>query len=431
MMEQQSIAIFILLGGFLTLMFLRIPIAFALGLSSLATFFYLDIPTMVLAHRMVNGLNSFTFLAVPFFILAGQLMGEGGISDKLVRFADTLVGRMRGGLAQANIVSSSMFGGISGSSVADVASIGSFLVPSMVKRGHTPEYSVAVTISSSVQGVLIPPSQNMIYFALAAGGLSIEKLFIAGYVPGFMLGGSLMLLCWILAIKQGHPTGERYSFKESIKVGLDASIGLFTIVIIIGGILFGIFTATESAAVATVYALLVTMFIYKSMTLGKFVSVLKMSMSTLATVMAIIMTSSAFAFLLGFLNVPTMLSDMILSLSSNPIVAMLAINLLLLILGMLMDMGVLILLLTPMLLPIAVALGYDPIHFGMIMLINLGIGVCTPPVGTSLLVGCSIGKVSIGTTVKAMLPFYLVMVTVLMLVTFVPALSMTLPNLLD
>jgi len=430
-MEQQSIAIVILLGGFLALMFLRIPIAFALGLSSLATFFYLDIPTMVLAHRMVNGLNSFTFLAVPFFILAGQLMGEGGISDKLVRFADTLVGRMRGGLAQANIVSSSMFGGISGSSVADVASIGSFLVPSMVKRGHTPGYSVAVTISSSVQGVLIPPSQNMIYFALAAGGLSIEKLFIAGYVPGFMLGGSLMLLCWILAIKQGHPTGQRYSFKESIKVGLDASIGLFTIVIIIGGILFGIFTATESAAVATVYALLVTVFIYRTMTMSKFVSVLKMSMSTLATVMAIIMTSSAFAFLLGFLNVPTMLSDMILSLSSNPIVAMLAINLLLLILGMLMDMGVLILLLTPMLLPIATQLGINPIHFGIIMLINLGIGVCTPPVGTSLLVGCSIGKVSIGTTVKAMLPFYIVMVTVLMLVTFIPELSMTLPNMLE
>jgi len=430
-MEQQSIAICILLGGFIALMFLRIPIAFALGLSSLVTFFYLDIPTMVLAHKMVNGLNSFTFMAVPFFILAGQLMGEGGISDKLVRFADTLVGRMRGGLAQANIVSSSMFGGISGSSVADVASIGSFLVPSMVKRGHTPEYSVAVTISSSVQGVLIPPSQNMIYFALAAGGLSIEKLFFAGYVPGFMLGGSLMVLCWILAIKQGHPTGEKYSFKESIKVGLDASIGLFTIAIIIGGIVFGIFTATESAAVATVYALLVTVFIYKTMTFGKFVSVLKMSMSTLATVMAIIMTSSAFAFLLGFLNVPTMLSDFILSLSSNPIVAMLAINLLLLLLGMLMDMGVLILLLTPMLLPIATALGINPIHFGVIMLINLGIGVCTPPVGTSLLVGCSIGKVSIGRTVKAMLPFYIVMVAVLMLVTFVPALSMTLPNMLD
>ncbi len=430
-MEQQSIAICILLGGFIALMFLRIPIAFALGLSSLVTFFYLDIPTMVLAHKMVNGLNSFTFMAVPFFILAGQLMGEGGISDKLVRFADTLVGRMRGGLAQANIVSSSMFGGISGSSVADVASIGSFLVPSMVKRGHTPEYSVAVTISSSVQGVLIPPSQNMIYFALAAGGLSIEKLFFAGYVPGFMLGGSLMVLCWILAIKQGHPTGEKYSFKESIKVGLDASIGLFTIAIIIGGIVFGIFTATESAAVATVYALLVTVFIYKTMTLGKFVSVLRMSMSTLATVMAIIMTSSAFAFLLGFLNVPTMLSDLILSLSSNPIVAMLAINLLLLLLGMLMDMGVLILLLTPMLLPIATALGINPIHFGVIMLINLGIGVCTPPVGTSLLVGCSIGKVSIGRTVKAMLPFYIVMVAVLMLVTFVPALSMTLPNMLD
>ncbi len=428
-MEQQATATLILLGGFLFLMFMRLPIAFAMGVSSLATVVYLDIPTMVLAHRMVNGLNSFTFLAVPFFILVGHLMGAGGISDRLVRFADTLVGRMRGGLAQANIVSSTMFGGISGSSVADVASIGSFLIPSMVKRGHRPGYSVAVTISSSVQGVLIPPSQNMIYYSLAAGGLSLEKLFLAGYGPGLLLGGALMLLCWMLAIKQGHPTGEKYSFIQSLRVGFEASIGLFTVVIIIGGIVLGIFTATESAAVATVYALLVTVVIYKTMTYQKFVEVLKQSMESLATVMAIIMTSSAFAFLLGFLEVPEILADTILSLSSSPIVAILAINLLLLVMGMLMDMGVLILLLTPMLLPIATQLGIDPIHFGIIMLINLGIGVCTPPVGTSLMVGCSIGKISIESTIREMIPFYIVMVVVLMLVTFAPSLTLFLPGL--
>ncbi len=430
-MEQQSIATVILLGLFLLLMFLRVPIAFALGLASLATAAYLDIPTLVIAHRMVNGLNSFTFLAVPFFILAGQIMGEGGISDRLVRFADTLVGRMRGGLAQANIVSSTMFGGISGSSVADIASVGSFLIPSMIRRGYRPSYSVAVTITSSVQGVLIPPSQNMIYFALAAGGLPLEKLFLAGYLPGIILGGALMLLCWVLAVRQGHPSGEKYGFREAIRVGLDASIGLFTIVIIIGGIILGIFTATESAAVATVYALIITRFVYRSMPLSKLLSVLKKSLATLATVVAIIMTSSGFAFLLSYLEIPSALADMILSMSSSPIIAMLAINVLLLVLGMLMDMGILILLLTPMLLPIAVQLGINPIHFGVIMMINLGIGLCTPPVGTSLMIGCAIGEVSIEKTLKDLVPFYIVMLIVLMLVTFFPQLTLWLPGILD
>lgn len=430
-MDTQLVALSILLLTFLVLMLLRLPIAFALGVSSLATVIYLDIPTMVLAHRMVNGLNSFTFLAVPFFILAGQLMSAGGISDRLVKFADTLVGRVRGGLAQANIVSSTMFGGISGSSVADVASIGSFLIPSMVKRGHTPEYAVSVTVSSSVQGVLIPPSQNMIYFSLAAGGLSLEALFLAGYVPGLILGGALMLLCWIIAIREGHPTGDRYTFWEALRVGVGASIGLFTIVIIIGGIVMGIFTATESAAVAVMYAFLVTILIYKTMNPRKIVRVLKSSLEALATVMALIMTSSAFAFLLGVLEVPEMLADAVLSISSNPVLSILAINLLLLVLGMLMDMGVLILLLTPILLPIATQLGIDPIHFGVIMLINLGIGVCTPPVGSSLLVGCAIGKVSIEKTVVALAPFYLIMICVLLLVTFIPQLSLFLPSLLD
>lgn len=428
-MDQQTLATVILLGGFILLMFLHVPIAFALGLSSLATIAYLDIPTVVLVHRMINSLNSFTFLAVPCFILAGHLMGEGGISDRLIRFADVLVGRLRGGLAQANIASSSMFGSVSGSAVADVASIGSVLIRSMTQRGYRPGYSVSVTISSSIQSILIPPSQNMIYFSLAAGGISLEKLFLAGYIPALLLGGSLMLLCWILAIKQGHPKGERFTLGESVKIGLDAAIGLFTVVIIIGGILLGIFTATESAAVATIYALLVTVFIYRTMTFRKFVSVLNMSVRTLAMVIAILMTSSAFAFLLGVLNVPGMLADTILSLSDNVFVALLAINLLMLVLGMLMDIGVLVLLLTPILLPIAVKLGVDPIHFGMIMLVNLGIGLCTPPVGSSLILGSSIGKVSLGVTLREMIPFYIVMLMVLMLVTFVPAISLYLPRL--
>ena len=240
-----------------------------------------------------------------------------------------------------------------------------------------------------------------------------------------------MLLCWVLAIRQGHPAGESYGFKEAIMVGLEASIGLFTIVIIIGGILLGIFTATESAAVATVYALIITGFVYKTMPLRKLLFVLKKSLGTLATVVAIIMTSSGFAFLLSYLEIPATLSDMILSMSSNPIVAILAINVLLLFLGMLMDMGILILLLTPMLLPIAVALGLDPIHFGVIMMINLGIGLCTPPVGTSLMIGCSIGEVSIEKTMKDLVPFYVVMLVVLMLVTFVPQLTLWLPSLID
>jgi tripartite ATP-independent transporter DctM subunit len=428
-MEQQTLGTIILLGGFLLLMFLRVPIAFALGMSSLATIVYLDIPTVVLVHRMINSLNSFTFLAVPCFILAGHLMGEGGISDRLIRFADVLVGRMRGGLAQANIASSSMFGSISGSAVADVASIGSVLIKSMSQRGYRPGYSVSVTISSSIQSILIPPSQNMIYFSLAAGGISVESLFLAGYFPALLLGGSLMVLCWILAIKQGHPKGERYTLKESVKIGLDAGIGLFTVVIIVGGILLGMFTATESAAVASIYALLITVFIYRTMTLRKFVSILNMSVKTLAMVIAILMTSSAFAFLLGVLNVPSALADIILSLSGNVIIALLAINLLMLILGMLMDVGILVLLLTPILLPIAVKLGLDPIHFGMIMMVNLGIGLCTPPSGSSLLLGCAIGKVSMGTTLKEMIPFYIVMLMVLMLVTFVPSISLYLPNL--
>ncbi|ALA19640.1 hypothetical protein AL346_10310 [Chelatococcus sp. CO-6] len=421
--------IIILLGGFLGLMALRVPIAFALGLSSLATAWYLGVPSLLVAQRMVNGLYSFTFLAVPFFILAGQIMSEGGISERLVRFADIIVGRIRGGLAQVNIFASTLFGGISGSSVADVASIGSFLIPAMVKRGYKPEYAVAVTVTSSVQGVLIPPSQNMIYYALAAGGLPIGQLFLAGYLPGVLLGLALMVLAYVLAVRQNHPAGTRYGWREGLKTAIDASIGLFTMVIIVGGIVAGIFTATESAAVAVVYALLVTVFVYKTMDRAAILRVLRESLGTLAMVIAIIMTSSAFGFLLSYLKVPALLAEAIFMVSREPWVVLLAINALLIVLGMLMDMGVLILILTPILLPIVKSIGVDPIHFGVVLLINLGIGLCTPPVGTSLIVGCSIAPTSIERTTRVLVPFYVVMIAVLMFVTYVPALSLGLPSL--
>ena len=388
-MPIDYVGIALLLGGFLALMFLRVPIAFALGLSSLATVFYLGLPPLMIAQRMVNGLNSFTFLAVPFFILVGNIMTEGGISDRLVKLADVLVGRLRGGLAQGNVVASTMFGGISGSSVADVASIGSFLIPAMRRNGYPAGYSVAVTVTSSVQGVLIPPSQNMIFYALAAGGLPISTLFIAGYVPGFLLGLSLMVICWIMAVRHGHPIGERYEAREA--------------------------------------ALLATSLFYRTLNRAAIGRIFATTLTTLAIVTAIIMTSSAFGFLLSYLRVPTLLADGIFAISDNRIFVLMAINILLLILGMLMDMGVLILILTPILLPIATKVGVDPIQFGIILILNLGIGLCTPPVGTSLLVGCGIARLPLEKATKSLFPFYTAMVVVLLLVTYIPALSLTLP----
>ncbi len=428
-MQIDRIGITLLLGGFLGLMLLRVPIAFALGLSSLATAYYLELPLLVVAQRMVNGLNSFTFLAVPFFILVGNIMTEGGISDKLVRLADVLVGRMRGGLAQGNVVASTMFGGISGSSVADVASIGSFLIPAMIRGGYPAGYSVAVTVTSSIQGVLIPPSQNMIFYALAAGGLPISTLFLAGYAPGLLLGLSLMVICYVIARRHGHPLGRAYGFREGVSVAVDAAIGLFTIVIIIGGILTGIFTATESAAVAVIYALLVILFWYRSLDRAATARIFSTTLTTLAMVTAIIMTSSIFGFLLSYLRIPAVLAEAIFAISSSKWFVLFAVNILLLVLGMLMDMGVLILLLTPILLPIVTKVGVDPTHFGIIMILNLGIGLCTPPVGTSLLVGSGIARISIERAASSLLPFYLAMLVVLLLVTYIPAFSLTLPSL--
>ncbi|WP_316978234.1 TRAP transporter large permease [Shumkonia mesophila] len=427
-MTTDATALIILLAAFFGLILIRVPIAVALIAASVTCGLYLDIPLVVLLQKMVSGLNSFTFLAVPFFIIAGELMSDGGMSDKIIRLADAVVGKVRGGLAMVNVLASMLFGGISGSSVADVSAIGTFLIPLMKKKGYPADFATAVTVSGSVQGIIIPPSQNMIYYALAAGGLSISKLFIAGYIPGILFGCSLMTVCYVIAVLKKFPRGDTYSLRQSLRIFLDAIAGLFVIFIIIGGILFGIFTATESAAVASVYGLIITVFVYRSLGPRDVLNVFLRSLKTLSMIIAIIGASSVFAFLLAWLKVPVMVSAFFTSVSSDPLVVMLMVNLLLLVLGMLVDMGILILLMTPILLPVVTAVGFDPIHFGIIMMVNLGIGLCTPPVGTSLFVGCSIARISIEDAVKGFTPFYLTMLAILTLIILVPELSLWLPS---
>jgi len=422
--------ILVLIGSFFLLMFLNVPIAFSLGISSVITVWYLDLPTIIIFQKMLSGLQSFTFLAVPFFIMVGLIMGEGGISTKLIRFSNLLIGRIRGGLAMINVLVSMLFGGISGSSVADVSSIGTILIPMMKEKGYDDDYSVAVTVTSSIQGVIIPPSQNMIYYSLAAGGVSVGKLFMAGYIPGILFGISLMILTYFLAIKRGYPKEQSIPLNQSGKIVLDALLGLTTVVIIIGGIVFGVFTATESAAIAVVYVFFLTTIIYRSLNFKKFVKILKETISTLSVIIAVIATSSAFGWLLAYLNVPQLVMNLLMNISPNRAVALLIINLFLLIIGMFMDMGIAILLVTPILLPVVTELGMDPIQFGIVLIIGLGIGLVTPPVGTSLFVGSSIAGIKLEDTVKILIPFYLVMLAVLMLVTYWPDLVMFLPNLI-
>ncbi len=429
-MVPEVIGSLLLFGLLFVLMMIKIPISFALGISSVITAIYLKIPLLIIFQKMVSGMNSFTFLAVPFFILTAQIMQEGGISNKLIQFANVIVGRIRGGTAMVNIIASMFFGGISGSSAADVSSIGAMLIPAMEKEGYDKDYSVAVTVTSSVQGVIIPPSQNMIYYSLAAGGISISKLFLAGYIPGILLGVSLMIPAYYIAVKRDYPAGKVISLKESMSIVKDAILGLITVIIIIGGIIGGIFTATESAAVAGVYALFITIFVYKNMTLQKLKNVLVSSSKTLAMIMAIIATSSSFGVLLAYLKVPTLVANFFLSISNNPVIIMFMINVVLILLGMVMDMGVLILLLTPILLPVATSVGIDPIHFGIIIVLNLGIGLCTPPVGTSLFIGCAIAELPIEKSIRAFIPFYAAMIISLIIIMAVPQLSLWLPSII-
>lgn len=425
----MNTAVILLLGSFFVMLLLKVPIAVSLGLSTMFTALYLDLTPMVVMQQMVKGVNSVSLMAIPFFIIAGEIMGAGGISDRIVKFANLLVGRLRGGLAMVNCLDSMLFGGISGSAVADVASLGKIMIPMMEKSGYDKEFSIDITIASSIQGIIIPPSHNMIIYALAAGGgISVARLFLAGIVPGVLLGISFMIVCYFIAVKRNYPRGERVSWKEGLAITRDSLLGLFTAVIILVGVTSGVFTATESSAVAAVYAFIITFFVYRDIPLKDMVGILRNALKTLAMVIAIIATSSAFAWMMAYLQIPQMVTRALLGISQNPIVVLLVVNFILLVLGCIMDMAPLILIATPILLPVVTRMGMSPITFGVVMMLNLGIGLLTPPVGSVLFVGCSVGGSTVERVVRTLWPFYLVMLAVLLLITFVPALTLAVPN---
>lgn len=428
-MPDMNFAIALLLGTFAFLLVIRTPVSFSLLAASVITSIYLKIPLMSVGVQMVKGIHSFSLMAIPFFILMGEIMSQGGISKRLIQFANLFVGRMRGGLAQVNIVASMFFGGISGSAIADVSSIGAMLIPMMKDNGFDTDYSVDVTITSACQGLLIPPSHNMIIFAVSAGGISVGKLFMGGYVPGIMLGIALMILSYFIAKKRNYPCGPKVPMREAMNIVRDAFLGIMTAVIIIGGVVAGVFTATESAAVACLYAFIITFFVYREIPLRQFNSILMNSLKTMAMVLSLLVSCNVFGWFLAYLRVPTMVTNFMLGISENRIVLLLMINVMLLLLGCIMDMAPLIMICTPIFMPIVQRIGMDPIQFGVMMILNLAIGLCTPPVGAVLFVGCSIGDISIEKLTKSLLPFYFVMVVVLFLVTFMPEFTMWLPNL--
>ena len=429
-MDAQSLAILVLLGSFAVMIFLRFPIAYAVGLSSLFCLLVQGNSLVAIPRLMVKGISSFSLMAVPFFITMGVLMGSGGISDKLIALANSCVGWMRGGLAMVNIVASYFFGGISGSASADTASLGSILIPMMVDEGYDGDFSTAVTITSSCEGLLVPPSHNMVIYATTAGGISVGSLFLAGYLPAAVLAISLMVGSYIISVKRNYPKGQPFSLKVFIKQLLTSFWALAAILIVVVGVVGGMFTATESAAIAVIYSLLVSVFIYKGLNWKGVWKALDNCVSTLSIVLILIATSSLFGDCLTKLHVPDLAATAITSISSNPIIIALLLNLILLVLGCIMDMAPIILIATPILLPIAKSIGIDPIQFGIIVVLNCGIGLLTPPVGAVLFIGSAVGKTPMEKVVKATLPFYLCMIITLLLITFIPDISLLIPKLL-
>ncbi len=429
-MFDQNIAILILLGVFTVMSCFKLPITFALAASSVLAAIYMKLPLMGVIQQMAKNVNNFSLMAIPFFILAGEIMGAGGISNRMLQAANACVGHLRGGLAHVNILGSMLFGHLSGSAVADVSSLGSIEIPMMVNAGYDKDFSVATTVASSCQGVLIPPSHNMIIYSLAAGGVSVGALFMAGLIPGILCGISLMIVCGIISVKRQYPKGERMSWKQRGKILLDAAFALFTAVIILVGVTAGWFTATESAAIAAIYAFIVAKFIYKELRWKQIPRILYNVVKTLATVFSLIAAAGAFGWLLAYLQVPSLITKALLTITHNKVILLLLINLLLLILGCVMDMAPLIIIVTPILVPVVEAFGMSRVHFGVVLIFNLAVGLCTPPVGSALFVGCSVGKIKIEETVKAMIPMYIAMILCLLLVTFVPCISLGLPRLL-
>ena len=426
-----TVAITILFVSFFIMMIIRVPVTFSLLGASVITCLYVN-PALISSVflRLGDGVQSFSFLAIPFFILAGDLMSAGGISDRLVAVADVLVGRFRGGLAYANVIDSTFFGGISGSPTADVSSLGSITIPMMEKNGYRKDFTIAITVATATQALLIPPSHNMVIYGQAAGGVSTGRLFLAGIVPGLLLCVAMMILVRRMTIKENFPRGPKYTLKEALRTYLNGVLALITIVIIIVGCSSGIFTVTESAAIACVYAAFLTFVVYRSVKITEVWRILKGTLKTLAMILAIIASANAFCYLMSYLQVPAMITNFMLTVTDNKFVLLMMINVLLLVLGCFMDVAPLILITTPILLPAVEQFGVDPVHFGIIVMMNLAVGSLTPPVGTTLFAGCAVGHMSIEKVSKALIPFYICMVIVLLMVTYIPAVSMFLPNLL-
>jgi tripartite ATP-independent transporter DctM subunit len=423
--------LFILVVVFAICVVIGLPVAFALGVAAISSFVYEGLPVMIAFQRIISGISIFSLMAIPFFIFAGELMFHGGIAIRLVRFASSAVGAVRGGLGVVNVFASMLFGGISGSAIADVSALGSILIPVMKEKGYDDDYSVNVTVTSSIAGIIIPPSHNMIIYAVAAGGgLSISKLFLAGFIPGVVMCLCLAAVSYIVAVKRGYTSEKFPGFIILIKHFITALPGLLTAVIIVGGVLSGVFTVTESGAFGAIYAFFATIIVYRALTWEKFKQAVTSAVRTTSMVMILIACSGAFAYLLTFYQVPTKMSFFLTSISDKPFVILLMINLMLLLLGMIMDMAALILICTPIFLPIASNIGVDAYQFGMLLMMNLGLGLCTPPVGSVLFVGCAVGGVRLEDAVKTIWPFYLAILIALLFVTFVPAISLTLPNLL-
>ncbi|MCR5031634.1 MAG: TRAP transporter large permease [Lachnospiraceae bacterium] len=429
-MTYNTAAIALLLISFLVMVFLRFPIAYAVAISSILCLAYQGLPLATLCQQMVKGISSFSLMAVPFFITMGVLMGSGGISEKLLNLADACVGWMTGGLAMVNIVASYFFGGISGSAAADTASLGSLEIPMMVDRGYDKDFSTAVTISSSVEGMLVPPSHNMVIYATTAGGISVGALFLAGYLPGAVLAFSLMVGSYIISKKRHYPKGDKFSLKHLLHELATSIWALSAILIVVVGVVAGVFTATESAAIAVIYSLLVSIYIYRGLKWKDVWGELTKCVDTLSIVLILIATSNVFGYCLTMLHVPELAAKAITGVSRNPYVIALLLNLILLVLGMIMDMAPIILISTPILLPIATSIGIDPIQYGIMLVLNCGIGLLTPPVGAVLFIGSAIAEMPMEKVVKAQIPFYLMMIVALLLITFVPEIALLIPRAL-
>lgn len=428
---MEIVDVLVLVLSFVFLLLIGVPISFSIGISAILTML-LSIDTLpsltTVAQQMATGLDSFALLAIPFFILAGNLMNSGGIAKRLIDFAKVLVGRLPGGLAFVNIMASMFFGAISGSAVAAASAIGGFMGEKMEAEGYDKNFSAAVNITAATTGLIIPPSNILIVYSLASGGVSIAALFIAGYLPGIIVGLSLMIVAGVYSYKRGYPVGEKTTIKNAIIKLVDAIPSLTLIIIVIGGIVAGYFTATEASAIAVLYSFLLSFVFYREIKFKDLKGILLSSAATTAVVMLLIGSSIAMSWVMAYQNIPQIITAGLMGISENPIIILLIINLILLAVGTFMDMTPAVLIFTPIFLPVVTSLGMDPIHFGIMMVLNLSIGLCTPPVGSVLFVGCSVANTSIEKVIKPLLPLFIAMIVALMLITYIPSLSLALPE---